>query len=342
MTPTAQSRFELLPIDQLEFDLNNPRIARFLEMYEGRPTADQIKLALGVGTGQESEGGPTPLALKQSIRTNHGIIHPIIVNRGQDGQLVVVEGNTRVLIYKELRQEHVPGDWDTIPSMVYECLSEQVIDAIRLQAHLVGVRQWDPYSKGKYLNHLYNSEHLTLEQIVDFCGGNKREVLKLINGFNDMERYYVPLFESDHDREFDPTRFSAFSELQESRVQDALLRAGYTKADFATWVHEVKFHPTNTVRLLPQILQNTRAREVFLQDGAAKAQRYLDAPTPQAQLRDATLEQLARELCRRINEFPYESLQRLKNEADSDEVAVLLTARDRLTEFCEDVSAEGV
>jgi len=254
MTPTLQSRFEVVPVDRLEWDLKNPRIARLLEMYKEPLTDSQVELALIAGTGQESEGGPSFSALKQAIRTNRGIIHPIIINKEQDGRLIVIEGNTRVLIYRQFLKEGIQGDWEHIPCMVYECLSEQTIDAIRLQAHLVGVRQWDPYSKGKYLNHLYNGQHLTLDQVVDFCGGDKHEVLNYINGFNDMEQYYRPVLDSD--AEFDATRFSAFVELQAQRIRDALLRAGFTKTDFATWVHEHRLYPLETVGNLPRILQN--------------------------------------------------------------------------------------
>ena len=108
---------------------------------------------------------------------------------------------------------------------IYDNLSDQEIDAIRLQAHLVGVRQWDPYSKAKYLNHLYDKGHLSLSQITDFCGGDKREVTNYIQAYNDMEKYYTPILESDQD--FDPTRFSAFVELQSSRVHEAIVGAGY-------------------------------------------------------------------------------------------------------------------
>ena len=73
--------------------------------------------------------------------------------------------------------------------MVYDNLSQAEIDAIRLQAHLVGPRDWDPYSKAKYLDHLRNAKHLTLDQIVDFCGGRKREVLDYISGYTEMEKY---------------------------------------------------------------------------------------------------------------------------------------------------------
>ena len=137
------------------------------------------------------------------------MIHPIIVDKESSGRLVVIEGNTRTLIYREFNNQGVSGDWSTIPAMVYSGLPEEEIDAIRLQAHLVGPRQWDPYSKAKYLVHLRNRQHLTLNQIVDFCGGRKREVLDYIDAYQDMESYYRPLLESDD--EFDP-RFDSADE----------------------------------------------------------------------------------------------------------------------------------
>ena len=151
--------------------------------------------------------------------------------------------------------------------MVYQQLPQQSIDAIRLQAHLVGTRAWDPFSKAKYLNMLQSVEYLSFNQIVDFCGGKKREVQNLISAYNDMEKYYRPILESDQD--FDHTRFSAFVELQKSSIIEAIMSANFSKTDFAKWVHSGKFYPNlQTIRKLPQILQNEKAKTVFLQSGA--------------------------------------------------------------------------
>ena len=96
------------------------------------------------------------------------MIHPILVNRDASERLVVIEGNTRALIYRQFRSAENSRRWDEIPALIYDQLDEKAIDAIRLQAHLVGPRQWDPYSKAKYLDYLSNSEHLTTDQIIDF------------------------------------------------------------------------------------------------------------------------------------------------------------------------------
>ncbi|HLB73769.1 MAG TPA: ParB N-terminal domain-containing protein [Sedimentisphaerales bacterium] len=338
MTSSSQSRFELLSIDEIELDLKNPRIAKWLEMYGESPTAEQIALALSSGAGQTDDAGPSFSALKQSIMTNQGIIHPIIVNREAAGKLVVIEGNTRTQIYREFKAKGVSGSWDRIPAMIYQELPEEAIDAIRLQAHLVGVRQWDPYSKAKYLNHLRDREHLTFSQIVDFCGGDKREVSNYISAYNDMENHYRKILDSDQD--FDPTRFSAFVELQTTRVNESIAKSGFSKDDFAQWVHERKLFPLNTVRKLPRILQNEQSRKMFLRDGAQEALRVLDIPDSATILKDTTLEQLARALCKRINEFRYDDLRRLKSDPESDEAEMLFDARDALIQFCEDISSE--
>jgi len=329
------AEFDLIPIDDLELDLKNPRIAKWLEIYEGKPSTEQIELALRSGGGQEDVGGPSYQSLKQSIQTNKGIIHPIIVNIDDKKKMIVIEGNTRTHIYRELRASDTSGSWDKIPAMVYKQLPDAIIDAIRLQAHLVGTREWDPYSKAKYLNLLRNSEHLTFSQLVDFCGGDKREVQNYIEAYNDMESFYRPLLDSDQD--FDPSRFSAFVELQRSRVTDALLAASFTKSDFAEWVNSQKIYPLATVRKLPQILQNDKAKAVFLKSGAQEAIKVLDIPNPESALQDANLEQLAREICKRIAGTQYSEIQRLRSRKETPEVTIVCDARDALIELCKDI-----
>ncbi|NLZ05731.1 MAG: hypothetical protein GXY19_11200 [Phycisphaerae bacterium] len=291
------------------------------------------------GSSYDGETGPSFSDLRQSILTNGGIIHPIIVNKDAAGQLVVIEGNTRTLIYREFDRLRQKGTWDTIPALLYENMGAETIESIRLQAHLVGARPWDPYSKAKYLDYLRNIQHLTFAQIIDFCGGNRREVENYIQAYQDMEGYYRPLLDSDQD--FDHTRFSAFVELQAGRITDALLSHDYTKADFAKWVHDRRLHPLNTVRHIPRILQNARSHEVFLKEGAQEAMRVLDVPSVGVPLAEATLEQLARALCRRITSLEYGDMLRLRGETGSEEKDVLFDAKDAIVGLCEDIASSS-
>ena len=330
---TTHGQYAMLPVEMLVLDTSNPRVARYIEMYGGEVTDEQMSLALGAGSYEQGESSTTFQSLRASIRTHGGLIHPILVNKKIDNELVVIEGNTRAVIYRQFGSNDDSGRWDEIPAIVYDHLDEKEIDAIRLQAHLVGPRQWDPYSKAKYLDYLSNSEHLTTDQIVDFCGGQRTEVHRFIDAYNDMERYYRPLLASDD--QFDPTRFSAFVEMQAPRVQEALLTSGYTKTDFAGWVNDQILYPLDRVRRLPPILADPQARSVFLTDGARAAEKVLDSPSTVEALEDATLVQLANALLDRIGKMSYAEVRRLRENLDTPpENRALTEARDQLTELC--------
>ena len=325
-------QFTMLPVETLVLDTSNPRVARYIEMYGGDVTDEQMGLALGAANYEQGESRTTFQSLRASIRTHEGLIHPILVNRETVSRLVVIEGNTRALIYRQFRDDDDSGRWDEIPAIVYDQLDENEIDAIRLQAHLVGPREWDPYSKAKYLEYLSNSEHLTTDQIIDFCGGQRTEVHRFIDAYNDMEKYYRPLLASDD--QFDPTRFSAFVEMQAPRVQEALVTSGYKKADFAGWVNDRILYPLDRVRRLPAILANPQARSVFLTDGAREAEKILDSPSIVEALADATLVQLADALSDRIAKMGYADFLRLREDLDTPENHALTEARDQLAQLC--------
>ncbi len=328
----GNGQFDTLPVEMLVLDASNPRVARYIEMYGGEVTNEQMSLALGAANYEQGESTTTFQSLRASIRTHGGLIHPILVNRETVNRLVVIEGNTRALIYRQFRRDDDSGRWDEIPAIVYDRLDKKEIDAIRLQAHLVGPRQWDPYSKAKYLDYLSNSEHLTTDQIIDFCGGLRTEVHRFIDAYNDMEDHYRPLLASDD--QLDPTRFSAFLEMQAPRVQEALVTSGYTKTDFARWVKDQILYPSDRVRKLPAILANPQARRVFLTHGAREAEKVLDSPSTVQALEDATLVQLADALSNRIAKMGYTDLLRLREDLNTPENHALTESRDQLAELC--------
>lgn len=333
----TQTCLDYLGIHAINLDMNNPRIAKWIEMYGANPTAEQIALALGVGE-TVSDGGTTFRSLKDSIRTHGGIIHPIIVNRDSAGNLTVIEGNTRVAIYKEFLSKNVEGTWTKIPAVIHDNLSLEEIDAIRLQSHLVGPRAWDPYSKAKYLHNLRQSKHLTYQQIVDYCGGKESEVRNYISAFEDMENYYRPLLQSDD--QFDPTRFSGFVELQRTRVLKAISDAGFSKTHFSQWIIDHKIHKNESVRSLPKVLSNPRSKEVFLKNGnraIEKALLVLETPSSDSALKEATLYQLASELTLRVGKLSYQEFTGLKKNPESTEVQTLLEAYEQLKQMVDDI-----
>lgn len=331
---TAYS-YTLVNTDDLVLDITNPRIRKWIEMYGANPTAEQIYLALGVGANDTEASSTTFTSLRESIRTNRGLINPIIVNRLPDGRMVVVEGNTRVAIFRSFIEDKVPGPWETIPALVHDDLEQIGIDSIRLQAHLVGPRPWDPYSKAKYLHHLRNTENVPFSQLVDLCGGKKRELQDYIDAYADIEKHYRPVV--GEDGAFDPTRFSAFVELQKTGIKHAIFNAAFTLDDFARWVNERLIDPLNTVRQLPQILANPSARKVFLEDGAKEAIKVFDVPlSPTAG--PLSFEELCRTLTQRINQLSWKEVERFKENPSAPAAAMLLELEDTLRDLCAKIS----
>jgi hypothetical protein len=334
-----QGKHELVLIDEITLDKSNPRIKLWLEIYPGEPTAAQIQLALGAGSDDtENQGGTTFSRLKNSILTNSGIIQPIILNVLPDGKKLCIEGNTRVCLYKMFLDQKVPGSWNKIPSIVYTDLTEEEKDAIRLQAHLVGPRPWDPYSKAKYLTYLRNKEHFPFSKLVDYCGGSQKAVIESIDAFADMETYYRPLCESEGD--FDPRRFSGFVELQKHQVKTAIAQAGYEVADFAKWMFNKKIEPLATVRWLPRILKDKKATQIFLKRGASEAIKVLDRPDLSKALQDATIGQLAQALAQAINTIQFTQVQELQKDPSSDTNQALLDAQEALNTLIANVQGD--
>lgn len=299
-----------LPVECIELDKTNPRIARGVAYYGDRITSEIMALLLG-STSEACS------SLRESIRENGGIIHPIVVNKRKDGTYVVIEGNTRLQIYKDFIKNEVPGDWSKIRAIVYENLDDDRMHAIRLQAHLIGPREWDPYSKALYLHHLANVEHMPMSTLISFCGGNSKasEIRNMIAAYNDMEEHYRPL--CDDDTQFDHRNFHGFVELQRKNVIDALTMHGYNKDDFSQWMVDDRFSILQDVRRLPEILHSKKATEVFLKENSREAKKILAVEEITAdKLKDVPYELLARELAKRMAKIELREVEHLRDDSD--------------------------
>lgn len=302
-----------LPIENIELDRSNPRIARGVAYYGENITSETMALLLG----STSEACAS---LRESIRENGGIIHPIVVNKRTDNSYVVIEGNTRLQIYKDFVRNGVPGDWTKIRAIVYEDLDNDRMHAIRLQAHLIGPREWDPYSKALYLHHLANVEHMPMATLISFCGGNSKasEIRNMIAAYNDMEDYYRKL--CDDDTQFEHQKFHGFVELQRKNVIDALTMHGFNKSDFAQWMVDDRFSILQDVRRLPEILKSKKASEVFLKENSREAKKILAVEEITSdKLKDVPYELLAQELAKRMAKIELREVEHLRDDSEYSE-----------------------
>lgn len=336
----SSARYELVAVDAIELDTTNPRIAHALSSYKPPYKAEQIYLALNAG-GREEEGGATTTfnKLKQSIFTNGGISQPVHLHEKARGKYVSIEGNTRVAIYQEFKHQKAKGSWDKIPAFVYSDLHDEQLHAIRLQAHLVGPRPWDPYSKAKYLRHLRNDLSYPFDRLVDLCGGNKRSIQESLQAYEDMEAYYRPLLKPGEP--FDTDRFSGFVELQKAGVKQALQQTGFSVKDFAQWIRSRKIERLADVRVLPRVLKDPKARQVFIDVDIEAAKKVLELPEVSETLQRAGLLALCRALTQTIQKVEFSDLRKLKQDLSSPMVQDISETFDTLRGLIEDIGLKA-
>lgn len=334
-----ESYYTEINIDKVELDFENPRIAKYIEQY-GREELTSEALALALGGGTDDKNSTSYSSLKESIKTNGGIIHPIIINKTTKGSFVVIEGNTRVQIYKEFKEKKISGKWDSIRAIVYDELEDSDIHAIRLQSHLVGPREWDPYSKAKYLNYLSNQQKLPMSQVISFCGGKQNEIRRFIDAYNDMEKYYRNNL--DDDSEFDQRNFSKFVELQNTGVKETIVMHKYDLNNFAIWVINNNIDTAQNVRKLSAIFKNVEATKVFLKTNISEALKVLvveDIDT--SFLKNVPYDVLALELAKRLKNIEYKEVMRLKYDSNFEEKKEhLCDALNELTGIIEVIDEE--
>ena len=311
-----------IDITMVHPDLDNPRIADWL-MENPDPSKQEVLRMLGENEPtKSSESKTTWQSLKKSIEKFGGLINPIIVSEVKDKSYKVIEGNTRLAIYLSLYEETGDNKWKNIPTIIYNELTSEGEHSIKLQAHLVGIRPWSPFAKGKYLYELEKNGELNTQEIIDICGGKKKDIINYIDAYKDMLVHFLPQHKNPQDIETNV--FSAFVEIQSPKRKQALQDHGYTMDDFARWnkpPHK-RMIKNEHVRSLVKILNDPVAKEKFLNESSLEAKQYLDSKDNS--LRDVPIHQLADEISKRI---------RLDNENIVDQVAKGSSDTDALHEL---------
>ena len=342
-----ESTYRLIPTEQITFDENNPRIKVALEKYGDQLDEQRIRFALQTAT----EGSATTSsyrALKDSIRASRGISVPLVVSPNNN-RFVCIDGNTRLAIYNELRDEEAPGNWTAINCLVLDNPSQRDIETIRVTAHLVGAREWPAYEKARYLHYLRNVEYMDYDELIARCGGNKATITRQIDAFHEMNEFYRDVSADDA---FKVDRFSGFVELQKPNIKDSIFRAGFDLHDFGKWIRNGQIYRLADVRKLPLVLADDEATAVFVEGGVrsiedavevAEVNRRRDIhPSPlETSVATASMATLAEALLDKIRSLPrqdYVALRDRQYEAAHQEVDVLSDLLEQLHDLLQDVA----
>lgn len=335
--------YSVLDVKNIQYDTGNPRIRKALEKHGDDVNAEKINFALRTSDDGDKSGTPSFERLKESIRANKGILSPIVVTKS-DGEYVCIDGNTRLAIYRDFRENGMGGSWDKIPCIIQSDDDKYIKDRIRLQAHLVGPREWPAYEKARYLADLRNNEYMSWDDLVAMGGGSAKTIRNAINAYHDMEKHYRDRLESDGD--FDMSRFSGFVEFHKNpKIEQAIYEANFGKDDFADWIAvgnkgDRKIEKLADVRKLPHVLRDKHAKSIFLKGKKDSITDASDALRPssslsQESIEDASIHDLVKQLSHKLSKMPYREYKSLLDETNSDSMALRDDLRDLGIEISE-------
>ena len=325
--------YRTLPVDEILFDTDNPRIKMALEKYGTQLNAERIHFALRSATDGE-RGTSSYSQLRDSILASGGVTTPITVTT-QQAQYVCIDGNTRLAIYKQFLRDKMDGSWSNIRARVLEGATSRDVETVRVSAHLVGAREWPAYEKAQYLYYLRTQEFMDYSEMIALCGGNKQDIERQIDAYQDMNEYYRDLVD---DTAFHIDRFSGFVELQRPRIKESIFDASLGLKDFGEWIRDGKIYRLADVRQLPRVLADEEARGIFLTGGPRsiedaiahlnKRPDHADQNPEKITLASATPYQLAEALTSRINELPFAEVRTLKARENTNVLEQLRSLED--------------
>jgi len=262
-------------ITKLRLDEENPRIGLYRDSQPKDGLSDvDIRFAI------KNRSRHAYSKLRDSIEINNGIINPIWVGPEDEGQHLVIEGNTRVLVYRELAEKYPSSEeWRAIRANVLPLgIQESQINFIRLEAHLRGVTEWDAYERARYLYILNEAEGYSTTRLEQLTRLEARKIEIEIRAFRDMADVYRARFPDDP---YEAQKFSYFVEYEGNpRIKRDMAARRKTTDDFCDWVGNGRIPKAENVRRLPDILEDERATTYFVADGYERALEHLALAKP--------------------------------------------------------------
>lgn len=122
--------------------------------------------------------------LKSDVEKNVGLMEPILVRYDTKE---VIEGNSRLAVYKELHKQHPEKDeWSLIPCDIVSSLTDEEQSAYLNQIHVKGKSQWSAHAKA-YFAYGKKQENWSMEKIASVFGESVSTISTRIKTIELME-----------------------------------------------------------------------------------------------------------------------------------------------------------
>ncbi len=129
-------------IGALKFFKDNPRVYSVVREIPGFDNLTEEEKQEKIFEKLLNE--PSVKNLREEIKRHGGLLDPIVVSMNT---WEVIEGNSRLAIYKELHDSQADGEWELIPCRLISKFEDDELAAYLSQIHIKGKTKWTAYEK---------------------------------------------------------------------------------------------------------------------------------------------------------------------------------------------------
>lgn len=270
-----------IPIDDIVLDEENPRIGYWRDnILRVTDTTSQEDLVLALKSGNIDEYN----RLKRSIEAGEGATEMIwVMKRGE--KYLCVDGNTRVIIYRDLRDKYPKKEiYKKIKARILpENIDERARNFIRLIAHLRAQNDWQAYERARMLYILWYQKGYTEEELMNTTKLSLNDIRRWREAYKTMNDQFLPRYAQKSDALM---KFSYFVEYETKKIKDGMKRHGLEVKDFCDWVGNDEISRAQDVRDLKKIFETDEVAEILKEEGfqAAKEELSLSVPAYSSRL----------------------------------------------------------
>jgi len=193
-----------IPVEHAELELSilsyypeNPRVYNLLDTDNKIPEQEDIEKSL--------QGMDHVRKLIQSIKSNKGLIDPIIVKKGD---YIVLEGNSRLAAYRFLHSKEL-SKWTRIKcTLLPEDIDDNLIFKLLGEYHIIGKHDWDPFEQAGYLYRRHINQSISVKKLSEELPIARTKIKHYIEAYELMKDY----------EETDIKKWSFYYEYVRSRI----------------------------------------------------------------------------------------------------------------------------
>ena len=228
-------RIEELPVLQLRFYEENPRVYTILRSNGGTPSQDEIE--------EHMLSMEHVKTLRQSIK-EVGLIDPLIV---RDGDFVVLEGNSRLAAYRKLVKED-PIKWGKVKCKILpKDIEQSTVLTILGQYHIVGRKDWSPFEQAGFLVRGLEATKVKIEEFAKSLGLSAANAKKCVEVYEYMKEQ----------NDLNPARWSYYEEfLKNKAIKNIVKEHPELEGKVVEDIKTGKIHEASDIRKLGDIAKS--------------------------------------------------------------------------------------